>query len=230
VVEKREKARLALEESRGRLATLDADLERVKREQEQRNAQLVGQIEKTIELDFEQEDLSRTIFHSQRTRQSLEKFRTAVTRRHVSRIEQLVFDSLKRLLRKESLISDLRIDPERFSIELRGKNGKSLSPDRLSAGERQLLAVSLLWGLARAAGRPLPAIIDTPLGRLDASHRDYLVERYFPQASHQVLLLSTDEEINKKYYEKLKPWVGHTYSLKFDDATSATHIEPGYFW
>jgi DNA sulfur modification protein DndD len=53
-----------------------------------------------------------------------------------------------------------------------------------------------LRGLAKASGRPLPTIIDTPLGRLDSTRRRHLLERYFPVASHQVILLSTDEEID----------------------------------
>jgi len=83
--------------------------------------------------------------------------------------------------------------------------------------------------LMRASGRPLPTAIDTPLGRLDASHRAHLVERYFPYASHQVLLFSTDEEINSTYYEKLKPYVGRTYMLDYDDNTGSTQIKKGYF-
>jgi DNA sulfur modification protein DndD len=134
------------------------------------------------------------------------------------------------LLRKGSLVSDLKIDPERFSVELYGKNGRILPPERLSAGERQLLAISILWGLARTSGQTLPAIIDTPLGRLDATHRAHLVQRYFPYASHQVLLLSTDEEIDEHYYDKLKPWVGRSYSFQFDDSLGATRVQPGYFW
>jgi len=54
-----------------------------------------------------------------------------------------------------------------------------------------------LWGLARASARPLPAVIDTPMARLDAAHRQHLVERYFPNASHQVIVLSTDTEVDR---------------------------------
>jgi DNA sulfur modification protein DndD len=88
----------------------------------------------------------------------------------------------------------------------------------------------LLWGLARAAGQPLPVVIDTPLGRLDGSHRQHLLERYFPQASHQVVLLSTDTEIDEEAYERIALHVGRAYHLKFDPATNATYIEDGYFW
>ena len=56
-------------------------------------------------------------------------------------------------------------------------------------------------------------IIDTPLGRLDSSHRRHLVERYFPFASHQVILLSTDEEIVGPYHKALAPFVARHYRL-----------------
>jgi DNA sulfur modification protein DndD len=104
-----------------------------------------------------------------------------------------------------------------------------ISPDRLSAGERQLLAVSLLWGLAKASRRPLPAVIDTPLGRLDSSHRRHLVQRYFPHASHQVLLLSTDEEIRGEYFDAIRPCIGHSYLLEFNEIDRTSTVKPGYF-
>jgi DNA sulfur modification protein DndD len=141
-----------------------------------------------------------------------------------------VLDGLRHLLRKERLIRDVEIDPATFAIRLHSDGGDVIAPERLSAGERQLLAVALLWGLARASGRSLPMIVDTPLGRLDSSHRAHLVERYFPSASHQILLLSTDEEINPGYRKKLAPHIGRTYLLVHDDEIGATRIEEGYFW
>ena len=107
--------------------------------------------------------------------------------------------------------------------------GKVVRPDRLSAGERQLLAVSLLWGLAKASRRALPAVIDTPLGRLDSTHRRHLVKRYFPFASHQVLLLSTDEEIRGEYLDESRPSVGRSYLLQYDETAHSTEIVEGYF-
>lgn len=187
-------------------------------------------VEQQVGKDFDKEDSLRTIAHSERVRDGLQKFRSETVRKHVTRIEALVLDSLQQLLRKQSLVSELRIDPERFIVELRNADGKIIGADRLSAGERQLLAVSLLWGLARVSGRPVPVVTDTPLGRLDASHRTHLVERYFPQASHQMLLLSTDKEIDREYYDRLKPWIGHSYRLEFNEKSGSTQIQPGYFW
>jgi len=55
------------------------------------------------------------------------------------------------------------------------------------------------------------------------------VEKYFPHASHQVVLLSTDEEIDERYYKKLKSRLGRTYRLEFDERERATTVREGYF-
>ncbi len=75
----------------------------------------------------------------------------------------------------------------------------------------------MLWGLARASARPLPAVIDTPMARLDAAHRQHLVERYFPNASHQVVIFSTDTEVDRKYYQDLQPHIARAYHLNYDE-------------
>ncbi|MFG1878147.1 DNA sulfur modification protein DndD [Sphaerisporangium sp. NPDC049003] len=178
----------------------------------------------------EVEHRARVVSYADRTRNSLEKFGQLLLQRHISRLEVAVLDSLNRLMRKEGLVKDLRIDTAKFTLTLVGADGDELDPARLSAGERQLLAVSLLWGLARVAGNRLPSVIDTPLGRLDSRHRQNLVERYFPQASHQVLLLSTDEEIDDELLKRLMPSIARTYTLVYNDTTFTTSIELGYGW
>ncbi len=177
-----------------------------------------------------EEDAHRIVDHAGRVRETLERYRRSLLDRHLSRIEAAVLDSLRSLLRKQRLISDLRLDPDTFALALFDGDGNRLATERLSAGERQLLAVALLWGLARVSGRELPTIIDTPLGRLDSTHRRLIADRYFPNASRQVLLLSTDEEIDERLLEVLRPSIGRTYELRYDDNTSSTRVVDGYFW
>lgn len=185
--------------------------------------------EHDIDSRFAEDDRQRMLKHSSRVRDTLVKFRSRVVRNHIARMEKLMLDSFQTLLRKNDLVTGLSINPETFEPTLTGRNGKTLAIDRLSAGERQLLATSMLWGLARASGRPVPTIIDTPLGRLDSSHRKHLVERYFPNASHQVLLLSTDEEIVGKYHDSIRPYTTRSYLLAHNEQAGQTNIEPGYF-
>lgn len=229
LVEERERARTRGEEARQHYNALTEEIERLDREYELKQSRLTSRLERQVEADFAHDADERVVAHSEKVRGTLQTFRTAVVSHHIQRIERLILESFQQLLRKQSFITDLRIDPVTFAVETYGPDGQILSPDRLSAGERQLLAVSMLWGLARASGRALPVVIDTPLGRLDSAHRTHLVERYFPAASHQVLLLSTDEEIRQEYLEKLTPFVGKAYHLVFDESAGATRFEHGYF-
>ena len=64
-------------------------------------------------------------------------------------------------------------------------------------------------------------IIDTPLGRLDSEHRGRMIEHYFPNASHQVIVLSTDTELDKQNFEKLSPHVSHAYHLVYNELADA---------
>jgi DNA sulfur modification protein DndD len=177
-----------------------------------------------------EEDGRRIVEHAAKVRATLVDFRRELLARHLSRIEAAILESLHRLLRKQRLVADLRLDPETFALTLFDPDGNKMSTERLSAGERQLLAVALLWGLARVSGRQLPTIIDTPLGRLDSVHRRLIAERYFPHASSQVLLLSTDEEIDEQLLKVIQPAVGRAYELRYDDATTSTTVVDGYFF
>ena len=184
---------------------------------------------RVIDQHWRDRTAKRVVKFSSRARESLATFRQQILVRNLARIERLVLESLQQLLRKSGMVHGLEIDPDSLAVRLFGTEGHSLHPDRLSAGERQLLAVSLLWGLARASRRAIPTIVDTPLGRLDSVHREYLVTRYFPYASHQVLLFSTDEEIGGDYLDHLSDHIGRAYHLRYDDDSAATQIENGYF-
>lgn len=187
-------------------------------------------LDKSAQATLDADDDRRMIEHAERVRKTLETLKTKAAERHVGQISRLVLEALSRLLRKDHLITDVNIDPASHTVELVGSNGQTLAAAELSAGERQLLAVALLWGLAQAAGQPLPMVIDTPLGRLDGTHRGRLIERYFPVASHQVVLLSTDTEVDEAAFKSLKPFVGRMYRLEFDSAMNATTVRSGYFW
>jgi DNA sulfur modification protein DndD len=76
----------------------------------------------------------------------------------------------------------------------------------------------------------LPIIIDTPLSRLDSTHRDNIVNNYFPNAGEQVVILSTDTEIDTNYYRNLKPHLSGAGCLAFDQRQELTSFKSGYFW
>lgn len=167
-----------------------------------------------------------------RVQVTLAAFRDKLTEKKLGALETQVTQYFKLLLHKASLVSQVMIDPATFRLDLYDTEGAPLPIQRLSAGEKQLLAISFLWGLANTSGRQLPVAIDTPLGRLDSEHRNHLVDRYFPQASHKVRLLSTDTEIRAEEVERLREAgaISRNYTLEYDPKQRQTAVVPGYFW
>jgi DNA sulfur modification protein DndD len=164
-----------------------------------------------------------------KVKETLERFRQRVVSRHIGSLENAIYESFQHLIRKPKLLGSIKIAQDNFEMTLHDPSGALVPFQILSAGERQLLATSILWGLAKVSGRPLPLVIDTPLGRLDSHHRTHIVENYFPSASHQVVLLSTDEEIVGKYEEMIRPSVGRNYLLSYDNNLGSSKIVSKYF-
>ena len=105
-----------------------------------------------------------------------------------------------------------------------------ITKDMLSKGELQMYATAVVWGLALTSGRPLPFMIDTPLARLDEEHRNSVVEQFYPSASHQTIILSTDSEVNFEYYKKLEPYISNSFVIQYDSDKGSTKKHDTYFF
>ena len=221
---KDELARLDVEE-----ASMEREIERLEQDTERTERAIAVLMEADVRHRERRDDRARMLRCAAQVRETLPAFRAATIKRHVVRIEHLVLESYQHLLRKTSLVTRLAIHPEDFSLTLFGRNGEVLPAESLSAGERQLLGIALLWGLGKASGRPLPTAIDTPLGRLDTDHRRHFIEHYVPFASHQTLVFSTNEEIVGDYLDRLRPSIGRCYYLDHDDQRGCTRVTDGYF-
>lgn len=153
-----------------------------------------------------------------------------LTRAKISALQSEVTECYNRLARKGDFVRRVEIDPGDFSVTLIDKAGRSIPKQDLSSGEKQIFAIAMLWGLSRTSGRPLPVVIDTPLGRLDSDHRRNLIKNYFPHAGYQVILLSTDTEVDLPLFKELSPSVSHCYHLRYDEQEHCTYAETQYFW
>ena len=160
----------------------------------------------------------------------LDLYSSKLREKKLQLLEQYLIEAIQVLIHKEDFIEKVAIDKKTFAMTLYRKNNQVMFKDELSEGEKQMFATAVLWALAKTSGRPLPFMIDTPLARLDVEHRGKLVETFFPSASHQVVIFSTDAEIDEKYYAQLKPFISKSYLMKYDSGSGSAKVEEGFFW
>ncbi|CAC5343822.1 MULTISPECIES: DNA sulfur modification protein DndD [Planktothrix] len=215
------KIETAIEDAEQRSKKCYTEYEKVKKE-----------LEKYSQNTIDRKNANHIIETISKVQDSLKIFKEKLTLKKLNKLEVEVTECFRYLLHKSDLVHRVVIATEDFSLSLYDPQGQPVEKHRLSAGEKQLLAIAFLWGLARVSGLNLPIAIDTPLGRLDSSHRQNLIERYFPAASHQVILLSTDTEIAEKEINSLREQdaIAREYLLKYDPKQRQTRIELGYFF
>lgn len=188
------------------------------------------QIQRLHDKHRDQSNKDQSISNAQNAILLLDKFAEQLTKARVKQLENEFVQSYKKLARKKDLQLTAAINPITFDVELMDEHDIKINRKAMSAGEKQIYAISILEALGRTSGRKLPIIIDTPLGRLDSHHRDKLVENYFPTASHQVVILSTDTEIDKNYINLIQDDIARTYEIRFDGLTKSSKVAEGYFW
>lgn len=159
----------------------------------------------------------------------LEKFSVKIQERKTDVLGATITSCYKNLANKKNLIEQIVMDPISLDLKYLSKEGNVVEKSALSAGEKQLMVISILWALAICSKKKLPVIIDTPLSRLDSNHRKALIKKYFPFASEQTIILSTDSEIDQNYYQLMKDNIGDEFMLQYDDESRSTTIKKGYF-
>lgn len=181
---------------------------------------------KKVELN---DDGERIIKYANVANAIIDKYRIALQTSKTAEVAKTMTDCYKLLASKKSLIDSIKMDPVTLDMIYLNKEKKEVPRKSLSAGEKQMMVIALLWSLAICSKKRLPVIIDTPLSRLDSVHRQALIMTYFPQASDQTIILSTDSEIDETYYNMMKDNIGDEFTLMYDEDTKSTSIEKGYF-
>ena len=187
-------------------------------------------LDKLTEETRASDGADRSLQYASKARTLLKEFSTEVAKQKVKQLEEAFAESFSRLARKGDMALRAKINHVDFSVKLVSNTERDIDKNELSAGEKQIYAISILEALAKTSGRHLPVIIDTPLGRLDSVHRTHLVNQYFPNASHQVVILSTDTEVDENFYSDLSEHISHAYRLEYSTEKGSTAPVPGYFW
>lgn len=204
-------------------------IESLKRQREQLMSRRVQLIKGLAEKENSNDDNMRIIQYAAMSIEMLTEFKNRLQQEKVKKLSSTVTRCFKTLVEKESLVERIDINPQTLDVKIIDTDENELLKEQLSAGEQQMFAVSIVWALALTSGYKAPVIIDTPMARLDSSHRTNFVTKYLPAASTQVLVLSTDEEIYGRYLDMIREYVIDYYTLMYHEDEKCTAIVHGYF-
>lgn len=186
-------------------------------------------VEESLSSLERSDDNKRMLAYAILAARTAQRYKIALQQEKIHDLAEVMTTCYKKLLGKKNLIDRIEMNPKTLDYYYIDKIGRIVSKKSLSAGEKQLMVIAMLWALAICSKRKLPVIIDTPMARLDSYHRTALIERYFPFASKQTIILSTDSEIDSEYYKMIRKNVSNEFTLVYDEETKCSHVEMGYF-
>lgn len=218
LTQQRENYVIDIETKQTEQARVEVQLENVKKDIEE----LDRRIAKARKAEHREQMLSRKIELAQQSSDAIGQVYETFAEHKRKQIEEQTRQIFHKLAWKGEHFSDVRLTGE-YQLEVVDRYGLPARPE-LSAGERQVLSLSFITGMARVAEREAPLVMDTPFGRLSSAHRESITAN-MPKLASQLVLFVTDEELHGQALENLRPHIGAEYTLNFDRTTSCTTIE-----
>lgn len=146
--------------------------------------------------------------------------------------EKMKIDLNANLAAYQDVISrvELSEDLKDLNFSIYHKSGNEIYLSQLNTASTQVVVQVLLKALHEFGDYDPPVMIDTVMGVLDETSRSTLLENYFPELSHQTILLSSDSEVRPSSdLEKIVPFISKAYTLVRDKKLQKTNVVEGYF-
>ncbi len=164
----------------------------------------------------------RKIEHAFKTLEVLRQFEQHLETSRTTELQQRFTQIFNKLRPPTKQVKDIEIDPKTLSATLRELDGSSKESSMLSAGEKQIYAMALLFSIIGVSNRPFPLLIDTPLARLDKKHRKNVVTHLMNSATDQLILFATNTEITKAIKKAFEPFLCRKIHLQFNGDSGST--------
>lgn len=200
-------------------------------------SELIVQLEQKNE---ERKKIKEKLSSSERSESSLllssniielsKKFSEIQLQKKLKQVEIEASNMLQQLFRKKNYMKEITIDHRSFEVKLFDHTQEEIVKERLSAGEKEILMISIIWAMFTCSGRRLPFVFDTLLGRLDSEHKNSMIEKFIPSCGEQVIILATDSEINPELYSLLKPNISRSYTLEYNTIEKQIEIFPEIYF
>lgn len=139
-------------------------------------------------------------------------------------LEKRIKTEMSKLMHKMDFISGVKIElnDDIIDIVLIDKDKSPISKDRLSKGEQQLYATSILKALVDESEIEFPVFIDSPLQKFDSRHSKNIITQFYPTVSKQVVIFPLlGKELSEDEYNSLLPNVNSAYIIRNKDNRSS---------
>ena len=118
----------------------------------------------------------------------------------------------------------VRVKPD-YTLGIENVNQDIISPEVISAGEKEALSFAFISGLNLSSDTSAPLMMDTPFGHLDNTHQKNIVKS-LPQIPSQVILLATDRDLPESLLNELRPCVAQIHKvMRLEGSKDASTIE-----
>lgn len=166
----------------------------------------------------------------QKLNRVLSKYQEIQINKYLGTVETYFLQMFNSLMRKGEFLNSFKIDPSTFEFMMLNRSNNPVFKHSFSSGETQIFFLSLLWALLKASNQQIPLVLDTLFGRLDHKHKENLIKKYLPFAGEQIIILSTNTEIDEHYYNEIKPYIQQEFLLNFNRDTNLVDISNNYFF
>lgn len=211
------------------IGELEWELNNLKNLESQKKSSIVilnSQIRKDLSAKKKGRRLERGVELGPQIQGALNEYAGSLREKKIAQLEAHMTECALTLLHKKQ-VRKVKIDPNTLHVVLYDESDDELP--RFSAGESHTYALVTMWALAKTSGMALPFVIDSPLGRLDRTHKDNMLERFYHSVANQTIVMSTDLEITESEYEALRDKISRTFTIQYDPKQQTVSVKNGYW-
>jgi len=141
-------------------------------------------------------------------------------------IEREATSIFRKLTNKPDEYDAIVVD-ENYDVAVMNKDKKLLEREKLSTGEREIVALSFILGLMHASEKDAPLVLDTFFTHLDDAHYTNIVTS-LPDFAKQVILILTNVEyqnLRERASENFLQRVAGSWHAVRDQGRKESHLE-----
>jgi len=189
---------------------------------EHKKVSLLNKIEKHSPLKVK-------IDHADKLNNAITEYKKYLTQKRFKDFKNNFLEIIKVLAKKEDLVYDIYLDLDKKKFTFLNDSGDKLNVKDFSAGESEILALSILWAINKTSGKNHPIITDSPLNRLDGEHRKRFIDNFVKKSPHQIMFLSTDKELNDSEDYGIDKYINKRFIIDYDSKLKVSTFKEGYF-